>query len=154
MTRRDQIARKGIDMKSMSYAACLVLFSVCCLLLAIPANAHHSLYSEFNHDKVVTISGVISSVEWVNPHIYLYMDAKDPDGGQVKTWAIETFPPNHMKTRFGLTKAVLVGDGNQTLKLEFNPAANGKLLGWLKSVTYPDGHVIRIVVDPGDPESK
>jgi len=140
-------------MKTNFDAVCVVLFAVCGVLFAIPANAHHSLYSEFNHDKVVTISGVISNVEWVNPHIYLYMEAKDADGA-VKTWAIETFPPNHMKTRFGLTKAVLVGDGNQTLKLEFNPATNGKQLGWLKSVTYPDGHVIRIVVDPGDPESK
>lgn len=141
-------------MKGKVYAFSAVLFAVCGLLFAIPANAHHSLYSEFNHNKVTTISGVISSVEWVNPHIYIYMDAKDPDNGQMKTWAIETFPPNHMKTRFGLTKAVLVGDGNQTLKLEFNPATNGKPLGWLKSVTYPDGHVIRIVVDPGDPEYK
>jgi hypothetical protein len=141
-------------MKTKFRAVYAVLFAVCGLLCALPASAHHSLYSEFNHDKVVTITGVISSVEWVNPHIYLYMDAKDPDSGQVKTWALETFPPNHMKTRFGLTKAALVGDGNQTLKLEFNPAANGKALGWLKSVTYPDGHVIRMVVDPGDPESK
>ena len=140
-------------MKITFHAVCAVSLAVCALFIALPAYAHHSLYSEFNHDKVVTITGVISSVEWVNPHIYLYMDAKDADG-QVKTWAIETFPPNHMKTRFGLTKAALVGDGNQTLKLEFNPATNGKALGWLKSVTYPDGHVIRIVVDPGDPESK
>jgi hypothetical protein len=140
-------------MKTKFYALCAVLWAVCCLLFATPASAHHSLYSEFDHNKVVAISGVLSSVQWVNPHIYLYMDAKDSDG-QVKSWSIETFPPNHMKTRFGLTKSVLMGDGNQTLKLEFNPATNGKPLGWLKSVTYPDGHVIRIVVDPGDPESK
>jgi hypothetical protein len=140
-------------MKTKLSAIYAVVFAVCGLIFALPVMAHHSLYSEFDHNKTVTLTGVISSVEWVNPHIYIYVDAKDKDGA-VKTWAVETFPPNHMKTRFGLTKAVLVGDGKQILSIDVNPATNGKLLGWMKAVTYPDGHVIRIVVDPGDPEYK
>ena len=139
-------------MKSKFYIALIALSG---LLFALPVKAHHSLYAEFDHNKTVTLKGVISSIEWINPHIYVYLDT-NKDGGGVTTWAIETFPPNHMRSRYGLTKAVLAGDvaRQELLTIEVNPATNGKPLGWLKAVTYPDGHVIRIVVDPGDPEAK
>lgn len=141
-------------MKSKSCAVYAVLVAALSLLMAVPSRAHHSLFSEFDHNKTVSLKGVISSVEWVNPHIYIYLDVAQAGGG-VTTWAIETFPPNHMRTRFGLSKAVLVGDsGHQTLTIDVNPAANGKTLGWLKAVTFPDGHVVRLAVDPGDPEAK
>ena len=140
-------------MKTKFYVVALIAVSG--LLSAGPVKAHHSLNSEFDTKKTVTLKGVITKVEWINPHIFLYVDASK-DGGGVTEWAVETFPPNHMRSRYGLTKAVLAGDlaKKDLVTIELQPAANGKQLGWLKSITYPDGHEIRIVVEAGTPEAR
>jgi hypothetical protein len=135
------------------YAVALITLSG--LLVSAPAKAHHSLNAEFYNKKTVTLTGIITSIEWINPHIFFYIDTKDKDGAKA-TWAVETFPPNHMRTRYGLTKAVLAGDvvGKTEVTVELNPASNGKLLGWLTKITYPDGHFIKLAVDPESPEAR
>ena len=75
-TSEEDRGREIPQMKSKFYTAFAVLVVVSGLFFAMPASAHHSLDSEFNHNKTTTITGVLSSVEWVNPHIYIYMDAK------------------------------------------------------------------------------
>src|SRR5438094_10096115 len=107
-------------MKAQFHAA---LIAVLGLLAALPVKAHHSLFAEFDHKKTVTLKGVISTIEWINPHIYLYVDATNPDGGGVTTWAVETYPPNHMRSRYGLTKAALATGviEKQIVTVEVNP---------------------------------
>jgi len=105
---------------------------------AAPAFAHHSQAAEFDMHKVIILSGVISKVDWMNPHVYLYLDVKD-DKGQVTTWALESLP-----TRFyhnlGLSKEKL-GEG-ETVTVDVRPAKiEGKPLGWVLKITYPDGHI-------------
>ena len=57
------------------------------------------------HNKRVTIKGVVTTVEWANPHVYVYMDAKDPkdEKGKVAPWYFESYPPPVLKNA-GLTK--------------------------------------------------
>jgi hypothetical protein len=104
---------------------------------AAPVLAHHSTAAEFDMHKEMTLSGVISKVDWMNPHVYLYVDVKDGQG-QVTTWAIESLP-----TRFyhnlGLTRSML-GEGQPVTVLIRPAKIEGKALGYLLKITYPDGH--------------
>jgi hypothetical protein len=123
-------------MKKMRFT--LLMASIGLLVVTAPAFAHHSQAAEFDMHKEMTLVGVISKVDWTNPHVYLYVDVKD-DKGEVTTWAIESLP-----TRFyhnlGLSKAML-GEG-QPVTIVVRPAKiEGKPLGWLLKITYPDGHV-------------
>ena len=128
---------------------------VACLLSTLPVAAHHSLNAEFDQNKTVTVKGVMTSIEWINPHIFFYIDVME--GGAKTTWAIETFPPNHMRTKYGLTKAVLgqnvIGTPRE-VTVEVRPATSGKKLGWLEQITYPDGHSIKFAVDANSAEAR
>jgi len=60
---------------------------------AIPVLAHHSFASEFDSNKSITLKGVVTKVEWLNPHAWFYIDVKDDSGG-VQHWQCESGPPN------------------------------------------------------------
>ena len=71
-----------------------VLVAVFSLMAAaVPLLAHHSFAAEYDTKAPVTLKGVVTKVEWLNPHAYFYIDVKD-DSGKVVNWAIENGPPN------------------------------------------------------------
>jgi hypothetical protein len=107
-----------------------------------PAGAHHSLFAVFDEGQTVTLKGVVSKVEWVNPHVYLYLDVADAEG-RVATWAIETFPPSTLR-RAGLNREKL-GYG-QTVTLLGYKARNGKDLAFLRTITFADGREVMIAL--------
>ena len=72
------------------------------VLAAAPAFAHHSFAAQFDQNKVVILQGTITKMEWVNPHAFIHMAVKNPDG-TVTTWAIEGNTPNSL-LRVGITK--------------------------------------------------
>jgi Family of unknown function (DUF6152) len=74
---------------------------------ATPVFAHHSFAAEFDDKKPLTLSGSVTKVEWMNPHIWLYLDVKD-EGGSVTHWQCEGGAPN------GLTRQ---GWGRESLKV-------------------------------------
>ena len=65
-------------------------------LAALPVLAHHSIDAEFDRNKPITISGTVTKVDWMNPHIWIYLDVKDKDGKIVK-WQFEGGPPNALR---------------------------------------------------------
>jgi hypothetical protein len=71
-------------------------------LMATAALAHHSYTAEFDVEKPVKMTGVLTRLEWTNPHIWLYLDVKD-DAGKVTNWGFSASPPG-MLTRRGITK--------------------------------------------------
>lgn len=115
----------------------LALGAAVALLSAAPLVAHHAVSAEFDSSKVVTLKGVISNVDWVNPHIFVYFDAKD-ENGKVTTWRLQSLPPMFFKGS-GLTKEKLL-DGSQATVTAY-PAKDGTDgFGFLLKLTYPDGH--------------
>src|SRR5580704_5092567 len=84
-------------MKTPAIALCLT-FSA----LAIPAWPHHSFDAEFDRAKPMSVNGVVTRVEWINPHSFIYIDVKD-SAGNVVNWTVEGFPVG-MARRNGITK--------------------------------------------------
>ncbi|HEV8398025.1 MAG TPA: DUF6152 family protein [Vicinamibacterales bacterium] len=105
-------------------------------------SAHHSVAGQFDESKSVTLKGVISKVDWVNPHIYLYIDVKTD--GETVTWSLGTVP-TAMARRAGLTKESISGKVGEVVTIECIPARDGtKHLGWVNTITYADGHKIEL----------
>jgi hypothetical protein len=116
----------------------LVVFGF--LLLGVPVFAHHSFEAEFNGDKPVELKGTMSKVDWINPHIYMYLDVKDASG-KVTTWSVEGGPTRHMKDA-GITRNSVEAALGQEMHVWGYPAKDGKPVVFLKTMFFPDGHFI------------
>jgi hypothetical protein len=102
---------------------------------ALPMAAHHAFAAEFDVDKPVNVHGIVTKVEWVNPHAWIYVDVKGADG-KVVNWHFELGPPNAL-FRLGWRKdAIPAGtevdiSGFRAKSME--NTANGR------SIILPDG---------------
>jgi len=75
------------------------------LLASVQALAHHSFAAEFDDDKKLAMTGVVTKVEWTNPHVYFFIEV-DADGGKFEEWAFEMGSPNGLMRR-GWTRDTL-----------------------------------------------
>lgn len=122
-------------------------------LLGIPAFvwAHHSVQAEFDLKKPVTVTGVVTKVEWINPHAYLYLDVKD-ESGKVKKWAFEMAGPGALR-RAGISRADRGGiKPGDTVTVDGIMAKDDTDFGLLRDVKLPDGRVYTIWT--GDPNAQ
>jgi hypothetical protein len=98
-------------------------------------DAHHSATAQFDPNDVVTVDGVISAVEWRNPHVWFYVDVTDEDG-TVTTWGFETAPPGALMRR-GVTRQQLVIGA--AVHVEGTRARDGSNNANSRQLTFPDG---------------
>ena len=116
-------------------SAALVLF----LVLAVrPALAHHAFAAEFDAKKPVKLKGTVTKMEWINPHAWIHIDVKKPDG-TVDEWMIEAGTPNTLLRR-GFTKDSLKA-GTEVL-VDGYQSKDGSLRANGRDITLPNGQTL------------
>ena len=117
------------------------------LLAAVPVFAHHSFSAEFDGDKEMKMTGIITKVDWINPHSYWYVDVKGSDGN-MEHWAIESLSPGEWHAA-KVTKD-MVGKPGETVTWDVFLARDGtKHLAWSTKFTFADGHSIEATCPRG-----
>jgi hypothetical protein len=115
----------------------IVAVSAIALGVTTPVFAHHS-QSQFDLDKTVTVTGVVTEADWANPHTFYYMDVKGPDGKTV-SWAFEANAPNALNSVGWQETSVKEGDH---VSFTGNPRKDGKPTMLVQSVTLKDGKTL------------
>ena len=127
----------------MRYRFAVVLVAATLVVVAGSVSAHHSVSGQYDASRPLTLTGVISKVDWINPHIYLHLDVKEKDGA-VTTWTLSTLPTAMMR-RAGLTKESLQGQPGEVVTINAIAARDEtKKLGWISKITYADGHHVQL----------
>ena len=115
-----------------------MLVAMAAIPLGSPARAHHSFAAEYNADNPVTLAGSVTKMAWINPHSWIYIDVKKPDG-TVESWAVEAGPPGTL-LRAGFTKESLLP--GTVIKVNGFRAKDGALRANGRDITLPDGRLL------------
>jgi hypothetical protein len=116
------------------------------LLAAVQLSAHHAFAAEFDINKPVTLQGVVTEMEWINPHAWIHIDVKGADG-RITSWMVEGGSPNILLRR-GFTKKSLE-KGTEVI-VEGYQAKNGENSANGANITFKDGK--RLFLGGSSPE--
>jgi len=116
----------------------LVVAAISILMLPLPLRAHHSFAAQYDSNKPITLNGSVTKLEWMNPHIYFYMDVKDASGVLV-TWSVEGGAPNTLYRAGWRRDSLKVGD---VVTVEGFLARDGSKLANMATVQLADGRRI------------
>ena len=115
-----------------------IALTLLCAAAGGRVGAHHSFAATFDASKAIRVTGTLAKVEWTNPHIYFYVDAKD-DSGAVVRWACESAAPGALSRR-GFKRSLL--KLGETVIVDGYRAKNGANLMDARRVTLADGQIL------------
>jgi Family of unknown function (DUF6152) len=107
------------------------------LLIDRPLTAHHSFAAQYDRNKPVTLIGSVTRIEWMNPHVYFYMDVKDASG--TAHWAIEAGAPNTLYRAGWRKDSIKVGE---VVTVHGHLARDGTKLANMQTATLADGREV------------
>ena len=115
--------------------------------MSVPAgtSAHHSVSGQFDTEDRITLNGVISKIDWINPHIYVHLDVED-ESGETVTWRLETVPPSYLY-RAEVTPDMLKGSGKPVRIEALQAHDKNAHLGFIIKIHYAEGHSYQLSAD-------
>ena len=128
-----------------SMARSLLLAAALLTIAAHPPLAHHSIVGQFDVSTSLTLRGKIVKVDWINPHVYIFLEVDGPHGHST-TWALSTIPIAMLR-KADITRELLEGTPGETVTVVIHPAHSGRALGWISRITYSDGRYYALFED-------
>ncbi len=123
--------------------ACAILFP------AVPVWAHHSFSAVVDREHKATITGTLTKVAWLNPHIEIWLEATG-EGNELETWRFVSQPPGFFRRR-GIDKTRIVGEVGRLLTVKAYRARDGSDFGLLREVTFADGNSVELIPEEQAP---
>jgi len=102
------------------------------VVVAMSAAAHHSFVSQYDADQPVNMTGIVTRIAWMNPHVYFYIDVMNEDTGEAESWGFEMGPPHMLQGRGWKRNSMQIGD---ELEVTGTRARDGSLTANARRVT-------------------
>jgi hypothetical protein len=118
-----------------------VMVAAAGLLVALPMFAHHSGAAVFDTTKKLELKGVVTRMEWTNPHAHFLLDVKDPDG-TVTNWNLELASPSILLRNGWKRDSLKAGDA---VTVDGSPAKDNSKFGIAQSIIFADGHKLNFL---------